>query len=69
MRAALTRARTSIPRSMARGNRQLVFVRAGQDPSTAKSVYEFKAELLDGSVQEMSEYKGKVLLIENVATL
>lgn len=54
---------------MARGNRQLVFVRAGQDPSTAKSVYEFKAELLDGSVQEMSEYKGKVLLIENVATL
>lgn len=75
----VSRARTSLPRmmrgcgspprSMSNQRRQLIFTRAGVDPTTAKSIYEFKAELLDGTVQDMSEYKGKVLLIENVATL
>jgi len=50
------------------GLQSLALIKSGFSTS-AGSVYEFEAELLDGAVQAMSEYKGKVLLIENVATL
>lgn len=33
-----------------------------------KSVYDFTAETLDGRQVPLSKYKGKVLLIVNVAT-
>jgi len=31
--------------------------------------YDMRAKLLDGKVANMSEYKGKVVLIENTASL
>lgn len=33
-----------------------------------QSIYDFSAETLDGQVVPLSNYKGKVLLIVNVAT-
>jgi len=37
--------------------------------ASANSIYEFDANLIDGRVLPLSEFKGKVVLIENVATL
>ncbi len=35
---------------------------------TAKSIYEFKANLISGSPKQLSDYQGKVLLIVNTAS-
>lgn len=48
-------------------NARSVFMMAS--PEDAKNIYEFSGELLDGSTVDFSAYKGKILLIENVATL
>jgi len=40
-----------------------------RDTMEAKSVYEFEAPLLDGTVKKLSDYKGKALLIVNAAPM
>jgi glutathione peroxidase len=46
----------------------LFTVQAKADEPAAKTVYGFKTKMLDGKPAQLSEYKGKVLLIVNVAS-
>ncbi|GAB5364061.1 hypothetical protein AAMO2058_000937200 [Amorphochlora amoebiformis] len=58
------------PMTTRRSDARMVLVNAAEDnPTSAQSLHEFKAPLLDGRMQDMAAYKGKVVLVQNVATL
>lgn len=43
-------------------------VRAQADPALARSIYEFSARTLEGETINFDKYKGKVLVVVNVAS-
>jgi len=43
-------------------------VKAQTDPTLARSIYEFSARTLDGETVNFDKYKGKVVVVVNVAS-
>jgi len=43
-------------------------VKASSDPTLARSIYEFSARTLEGEAVNFEKYKGKVLVVVNVAS-
>jgi len=48
--------------------RRQMGVLASQDPSKAKSIYEFTAKSLEGEEINFEKYRNKVLVVVNVAS-
>lgn len=46
-----------------------IWISVSQAAKMAKNFYQLSAELLNGKKVQMSAYKGKVVLVENVASL
>jgi len=44
-------------------------IQIGHRSASMSSFYDFSAETLNGGVKSMSDYKGRVVLIENTASL
>jgi len=51
-----------------KGDREQFHTATGSDTLTAMTVYDFQSKTIDGREISLSDYKGKVLLIVNVAS-